>query len=80
MVTYLTNERLIFEAHALNIQRGTTIIDLADIADITKVWTRFLNRIPLLPNPISIKTKDGTAFNLVVFLRDSWISAISATQ
>lgn len=33
---YLTNRRLVFESHAINLQTGTTDIPLADIVDAKK--------------------------------------------
>ena len=59
---HLTSERLVFEAHAINIQTGTTIIPLESISDVRKCWTRFLNvrniaLLYLLGNPGSILFK-----------------------
>ncbi len=53
---YLTDQRLIFESHAVNVQRGATEIALADVADARKVWTKFLGAIPLAPNSIAVRT------------------------
>jgi hypothetical protein len=67
---------LIFEAHALNIQAGATIIPLATITGIRKCWTRFLNLIPLLPNSVAVSTRDGKEYRFVAFGRQDWIEAI----
>ena len=59
---YLTNRRLIFESHALNIQRGATLIPLDDVSSATKCWTKFLNLIPLMPNSLAITITQGQEF------------------
>jgi GRAM domain len=73
---YLTDRRLIFEAHALNIQSGTTIIPLKSVTDARKCWTKFLNLIPLFPNSIAVSTKDGKEYRFVTFNRQAWLDAI----
>ena len=72
---YLTNHRLIFESHALNIQTGTTIVPLQEISETTPCWTKFLNLIPLAPNSLSVSTPDGEK-RFVLFGRKSWKQAI----
>ena len=69
---YLTNQRLIFEAHAINIQGGNTIIDLSDIESTEKCWTKFLNVIPLMPNSLAVNTKTGDEYRFVLFGRGAW--------
>ena len=69
---YLTNQRLIFEAHAINIQGGNTIIDLSDIESTEKCWTKFLNVIPLMPNSLAVNTKTGDEYCFVLFGRGAW--------
>src|SRR6187455_2813762 len=51
---YLTNQRVVFESHAFNVQTGVTEIPLASISGIRKCWTKFLNLIPLFPNSFGI--------------------------
>ncbi len=74
---YLTNKRLIFESHSVNIQTGTSITSLTDIVSVTKCWTKFLNKYPLLPNSIRIETKAGNEYKFVCYNREKWISAIN---
>jgi hypothetical protein len=69
---FLTDQRLVFESHALNVQSGTTVISLIDIAAINLCWTKFLNSIPLMPNSLAIKTSDGLEHRLVLFGRSRW--------
>ena len=69
---YLTNQRLIFEAHAINFQSGNTIIDLSNIDSTAKVWTKFLNLIPLIPNSLAINSKTGEEYKFVLFGRNAW--------
>ncbi len=71
----LTSQRVIFESHVFNVQRGSTIVPLDQITGVTKCWTLFLNKIPLLPNSIAIATTDGTEQRLVLYSRQAWIDA-----
>jgi hypothetical protein len=73
---YLTNRRLVFESHALNIQTGATIIPLASITGARKCWTKFLNLIPIFPNSVAVSTKEGKEYRFVTFGRQAWIEAI----
>ena len=74
---YLTNQRLIFEAHAINIQGGNTIIDLSDIDSTEKCWTKFLNVIPLMPNSLAVYIKTGDEYRFVLFGRSAWQEKIN---
>ena len=73
---HLTNQRLIFKSHKINIQTGITEIQLADIESIKKCWTKFLGFIPIMPNSLAVNTIDGKVFSFVLFGRSSWESAI----
>ena len=75
---FLTNQRLIFEAHKVNIQRGTTEIELQDVQSTCPCWTKFLGIIPLLPNSLAVQTKQGKEFRFVLFRRHVWAAAILA--
>lgn len=73
---YLTNRRLIFEAHALNIQGGNTLIDLTIIDSLELKWTKFLGLFPLFPNSLAVICKDGQEFWFVLYGRTTWKSII----
>ncbi|MDY3555595.1 GRAM domain-containing protein [Gemmata sp. JC717] len=73
---YLTTHRLIFEAHAFNVQSGTTAIPLRDIAGARKCWTKFLGLIPIFPNSLAVDTVKGKTYRFVLFGRDEWLRAI----
>lgn len=75
-ILYLTNQRLVFESHAFNIQTGTTTIPLTSITGARKCWTRFLNLIPVFPNSIAVSTTEGKEYRFVIFDRKAWIAAI----
>ena len=77
---YLTNQRVIFEPHTLNIQTDITTVPLTSITGTRKCWTVFLNLIPLVPNSIAIATKDGNEYRLVTFGRQAWIDAIGGQK
>ena len=74
---YLTNQRLIFEAHRFNIQSGSSEINLSNLQSLQKCWTRFLGCIPLCPNSLAVNTTQGEAYRFVVPQRDAWVAAIS---
>tara|TARA_B100000963_G_scaffold56823_1_gene44856 strand:- start:1976 stop:2302 length:327 start_codon:yes stop_codon:yes gene_type:complete len=74
---YLTNQRLIFEAHAINFQGGYTLIDLSNVESTEKCWTKFLNVIPLMPNSLAVHTKSGEEYRFVLFRRSAWQEKIN---
>ena len=75
---YLTNQRLVFEAHRLNVQGGTTEVDLASIESSRPCWTRFLGLIPLFPNSLAVFTKQGRELRFVLYGRHAWAAEIKA--
>ncbi len=77
---YLTNQRLVFEAHKINIQGGSTEINLSDIQSSEKCRTKFLDFIPLVPNSLAVYTKSGTEYRFVLFGRSAWAAAIDANK
>jgi len=74
---YLTNQRLIFEANAINIQGGNTIIDLSNIDSTEKCWTKLLSVIPIMPNSLAVHTKTGDEYRFVLFGRGAWQEKIN---
>ena len=77
---YLTNQRLVFEAHKINIQGGTTEIELSNINSSEKCWTKFLGFIPLMPNAVLVSTKQDKEYRFVLFGRGAWIAAIDENK
>jgi hypothetical protein len=73
---YLTDRRLVFEAHKFNIQSAPLQIELGSVVDVRKCWTRLWGIVPSVPNSIAVTTKDGTVHRFVVWGRESWIVAI----
>ena len=69
---YLTNQRLIFESHKVNIQTGNTIIDLSNIASTKKIWTKLFNIIPVVPNSLAVKCVDEQEYRFVLSGRGYW--------
>jgi hypothetical protein len=70
---FLTNKKVIFKSHKINIQKGQTNIDYNDITEIRKRTTA-----KLIDNGISIKTNTGKEFDFVVNDRDRWIEELNA--
>lgn len=75
---FLTGQRLIFEAHKINVQGGTTEVSLSNVVSTRACWTRFLGMIPLFPNSLAVFTKDGKEYRFVLFGRHEWAAAIEA--
>jgi len=75
---YLTNQRLIFEAHVINVQRGPLEIELPDIRSTQKCWTKFLGFLPILPNSFAVYTADPAKYCFMLFGRSSWSTDIEA--
>ncbi|MBU6154309.1 MAG: hypothetical protein KGP28_08420 [Bdellovibrionales bacterium] len=76
----LTNQRLVFEPHKINVQRGPIEIEIHSIQAVAKVWTKFLNLIPLIPNSLEVHTRAGQKFRFVLFGRDSWKREIESRR
>lgn len=58
---FLTNERLIFKSHSLNIHNGQTDINYSDIVSVDKRKTA-----KLIDNGIRIITKQGAKYDFIV--------------
>lgn len=74
---FLTNSRIIFEAHKINVQRGAAEIALDQISNVERSITKFLGILPIASNSIKVTTADGKEFGFVVYKKDSWIDKIS---
>jgi len=69
---FLTSQRLLFNSHKLNVQRGPTEVDLKEVAAVTPCWTKFLGLIPIAPNSLAVRLRDGTELRFVLNNRQSW--------
>jgi hypothetical protein len=69
----ITNRRVVFEAHAFNIQTAPAEIPLEQIAEVRKRLTW-----KLIPNGLLIRTKDGPEYKFVVWGRRRLIELIRA--
>jgi hypothetical protein len=77
---FLTNRRLIFEAHIFNAQRGGDQIQLGQIAEMQPAWTKFFGVIPVVPSTLSVRTDGGAEYNLVCRGRGAWMEAIQEAK
>ena len=77
---FLTDRRLIFESHKFNVQRGSTEVPLAQIAELGTAWTKFLGFLPLFPNTMSVRTRGGAEYDVVCKGRGAWIEAIERAR
>lgn len=69
---FLTNKRLIFNAHKYNFQKGETSIELQDISSIQERKTA-----NLVDNGLRIETTDNSRYDFVVNHRSQWIERLS---
>lgn len=76
----LTNQRLLFDAHALNFQRGATEVWLQQVVGQKGGWTKFLGSIPLVPNSIVLTLAGGQELSFVVTGRAKWLAAIEQAR
>ena len=75
---FLTDQRLYFHTHALNVATGPENIELDQVASISPTWTKFLGFIPVFPNSMRVTTKDGRNFDFVVWGRTAWKAVIES--
>jgi len=75
---YLTNQRLVFEAHKFNVQRGVTEVELSNIQAVSPCSTRQWGLFPIFPNSLAVYTKHGEEYQFVLFGRSAWVLAIEA--
>ena len=68
---YVTNRRVIFESHFLNIRHGVTVLPLTEIEDV-----RPRNNLWVIPNGMEIETRDGVRYRFVTWGRDRLIDMI----
>lgn len=69
---YLTNKRLVFKSHKLNIQNHQLSILLTDIENIDRHKT-----LGLVNNGLSIKTSEGQTEKFVVEQIEKWINHLT---
>jgi GRAM domain len=67
----ITTHRILFKAHAINIQKEPAKIDLKDVVEAGK-----RNTLGLVPNGLYVRTKDGTEYKFVVWSRNNLIKII----
>jgi hypothetical protein len=68
---YLTNYRVIFKSHFLNIQTHTESYPLDEITDMGK-----RNTLGIVPNGFFLKMKNGQIEKFVVWGRSKWLAKI----
>jgi GRAM domain-containing protein len=71
----ITTHRILFKAHAINIQKEPAEIDLKDVVEAGK-----RNTLGLVPNGMYVRTKDGTEYRFVVWGRSNLIKIIQAAS
>jgi hypothetical protein len=71
----ITNKRLIFKSHKLNIQSGEIQLALDNIKE-----TESRHKAIVFKNGMSITDNIGQKFNFLVMEQNSWITKINTTQ
>jgi len=69
---YLTNQRVYFKSHPINVQTHELTIELKDIKTIGK-----RNTLGIVPNGVFIETQQGNTEKLVVNGRKKWLFEIT---
>lgn len=69
---FLTNKKIIFKSHRINIQRGQTNIEYQNVKKIIERKTA-----KLINNGIRIITNDNKEYDFVVNERDLWVEKIN---
>lgn len=72
---YLTNQRLFFKSHTLNLQVHEESYPLDQI-----VSTRRRNTLGIVPNGLAVHLKDGREEKFVVWGRGDWMKKIQQAQ
>lgn len=67
----ITTRRVLFEPHAINIQRNPAEIPMPDIAEV-----RTRNTLGIIPNGVLIRTRAGVEYKFVVWGRERLIRLI----
>ncbi|WP_411348691.1 GRAM domain-containing protein [Paenibacillus sp. WLX2291] len=67
----ITNQRIVFKAHALNVQTGPVDIWIEDIVQMGK-----RNTLGLVPNGMRIIVANGTEYRFVVWKRGELMALI----
>jgi hypothetical protein len=77
---HLTNQRIVFIGHKINVQGGATELSLDKVKSADKCWTKFLGKIPITPNSLAVSTDSGEEYRFALFFRGSWKTAIETAK
>jgi hypothetical protein len=69
---FLTNKKLIFNSHKINIQKGQTNIEYDNMSEISKRKTA-----NLIDNGLRIKDLNGKQYDFVINSREEWIKKLN---
>ena len=70
---YLTNKRLVFKSHKLNVQNHELSLQLSDIAKVEAYKT-----MGLINNGLVVTTRHNTTEKFVVDQRSEWLARLTA--
>ncbi|WP_228374555.1 hypothetical protein [Demequina rhizosphaerae] len=75
---FLTDSRLRFAAHAVNVQSGALDMPLAEIDGAEVGMTRVFGVVPLAANAVVVRTSAGKEHRFTVQRRAEWKAAIDS--
>ncbi len=73
---YVTDSRLIFEPHRMNLRRENAELELADIVAVEMTWTKVFGLLPIVPNALLVCTRAGGKHRFTVWNRMAWREVI----
>jgi hypothetical protein len=73
----LTNKRLVFVGHGMNIGEGTVSINLEDILTFGKASTLVIFFPLPVPNAFKVVTQQGKKYKFTVGGRKKWVAELS---
>jgi len=76
----MTESKLIFTPHRMNVQKDAQSIFLSQIASVSECWTKFLNIIPIANNSLRVLTIGGEELRFVLSKRKQWAASINAIK
>jgi hypothetical protein len=67
---------LVFVAHRFNCRSGRLLLPVASIRSVSCCWAKLFG-VPIVPNAIAVRTREGREYRFVVNGRRQWVRAIS---
>lgn len=69
-IFYITNKRIVFEAHNNNLSNSFISFQFSDILSINKTWTKFMGFLPISFDSLTITKKTGNRYSFILLQRE----------